>query len=581
MSLTSSPQHDISALFGRRQVATIPKDQQKILEKDGSWAVEESQRQGVPQVPSHVLETITETYLRRRKREPQGANNLTETVLASVVKEDVIPEEGTGDRKPQEQVDSERHGSDEENEDSPPSSLAISWEESPPRDHPAPKFTPAPPIESQAVEETPMTNPRNEGQTSHPLDFHAHVREDDDEDEDEMDTELPQANEQTDARVNLEPARAQPTATPAMDMHSQSMQIETPPCAQPNQNIIPGTVNIQKPADEKPEDRQKRQRFKPIRFEGTTPVKPVSASTSFTRLPNTLHITEVDSSLSTSSSSLIPATCATASTQNTAIAPIPQASHAETHITIVESQPASIHREISPPDTSNPYTLFITVYPDYKSNNGTLKNFIKACLCLDYLESERALRECLYDDFIRAFAAGYLKYVLSAGEGQQPLPAIEWFNMLEGQPEYTLMVMTRENLRTVLGMFPEEVAKARRYISHEAKDKAVETKKRHRTEDRMDIDVQTPDMSPPGPARSRRRHSPQLGSDAPVHPPVPASSSRSRGARASQYFERMASFGKSSTVRKRSAEEQARLREHFLRRKTGSGLSSGSRHGST
>lgn len=125
---------------------------------------------------------------------------------------------------------------------------------------------------------------------------------------------------------------------------------------------------------------------------------------------------------------------------------------------------SSIHRNLSSPESSDLYTIFTASYPSYISRNGTIANFVKACICLEYLGSERALREYLYDDYIRAFSEGYQAYVAGSREDQEILPAFEWFNMLEGEPEYKNMVVTSTGLKSFLSMFPEEVASARRYI---------------------------------------------------------------------------------------------------------------------
>jgi hypothetical protein len=412
-----------------------------------------------------------------------------------------------------------------------------------------------------------------------------------DEDEDEMDMELPHANQQPNGRVNMESARLQVTSTPAPSAPSQSMEAVTPPCGQPNQNVVPDSVIVDK-EDELQLEQKRHRRCKPIIFDDTIPVK-TNPSTTRTRLPSTAHIKEVESS---SSGSVIPATCETAPTQNSTAAPPPsllaapdtskpndyQARSAPvTHTAQGSYSPGRIVPSAPSDPPSDPYTIFNSTYVDYRFQNGDLKNFVKACICLEYLESERALRDYLYDDFIRAFSDGYLKYVNEARPGQEPLPAIEWFNMLQGAPKYCQMVITRQNLRLVLDMFPMEVAIARQFIREPREEQEKATK---RKVDAIDVDAQTPDISPPGPARlKRQRQSPQLGSDATGPPdPVPSSSARSRGPMASQYFERLASISKSGAGKQRSPEEQARLREYLRRRKASGAMSgSGSRHGST
>ncbi|EFY88475.1 hypothetical protein MAC_05527 [Metarhizium acridum CQMa 102] len=634
MSFTSSPQQDIQALLGRRGLTVIPKDQRNILDKDGSWAVEANQRQGQPHVPSHVLETVTEAFLLRkgRKSKPVNINKLSETVQPSSggrndecaekhrsVNADDLPEAIQGHNEDrivesvEDQVDKEqKEASDDEQNDSQSSTSSeahsrLTWSTSPDRGaRERPLTTPS---QSQAVQETPMPNPKpgllNTLPQPEPHRLTVSTPKEDEE-EDEMDMQPLQAHEKPDVRINLESTRPQATSTPAMNIASQVVETETPPCAQLNQNVIPGTVDtnrVSAPID--PRTQQKRlHRFKRIDFD-TTPVKPVNASTSFTRLPNTLRIKEVESSLSTSSSSLIPATCSTASTQNSTTAapppassiPLPNPYNGEprslaptTTCIATESQAHFVNQRISPVTASNPYTLFTTTYPSYSSQNGTLKNFVKACLCLEYLASLRALREFLYDDFIRAFSAEYVKYVTGARAGQEPLPAIEWFNMLPGEPEYSKMVITKQNLQHVLDMFPDEVARARRHISYEARESGNEKvvqgpREQLGREDVVNADVPTPDISPPRPAKRQRPSppSPELGSDAPELPDrAPPSSVKSKAPRTSQYFERLASASKGDVQTHESAEERkALLREHFRRRKASGALSSRSRHGST
>ncbi|EFY99123.1 hypothetical protein X797_002550 [Metarhizium robertsii] len=635
MSVTSSPQQSIQALLRRRSLTVVPQDQQNILDKDGAWAVEGNQRQGQPHVPNHVLETITEAFLRRKERKSKlvNINELPETFQLSsdggndesakkhgTVNADDLPNaiqchsvdrivESVEDQVNKEQQDAgDDEQSDGQSSTSSEAHSRLTWSTSPDRGaRERPLTTPS---QSQAVQETPIPNPRpgllNTLPQPEPHRLAVRTAKEDEEEEDEMDMRLPQAHEQPDVRINLESTRPQIKSTPAMNIASQVVETETPPCAQPNQDVIPYTVDSNRVSARidpgTPQKRRKRFKMYDI---NTTPAKPVNASTSFTRLPNTLRIKEVESSLSTSSSSIIPATCLTASTQNSTTAapplaspiPLPNPNDHEprslaptTTCIPTESQAHSVNPRISPVTASNPYILFTTTYPSYPSQNGTLKNFVNACICLEFLASGRALREFLYDDFIRAYSAEYRKYVTGARAGQEPLPAVEWFNMLQGEPEYSKMVITKQNLQHVLDMFPDEVARTRRYLSHKTREpgneKAVEGRGKPLSRDHVvNADVPTPDISPPRPAKRQRPSppSPELGSDA--HEPrdaAPPSPVRSKAPRASQYFERLASATKSDARKQRSAEERkALLREHIRRRKASGALSARSRHGST
>lgn len=124
---------------------------------------------------------------------------------------------------------------------------------------------------------------------------------------------------------------------------------------------------------------------------------------------------------------------------------------------------------------STPLYDFGNAYPDYSERySGTQLNFVKACLCLEYLRGERALRDFLYDDFIRLFSHGYLDYVNGAGPAQQPLSAIEWFNLQTGPPLYTRQVMTNDNIDAALTFYEADVATIRGQVAQQQQEEEVE-----------------------------------------------------------------------------------------------------------
>lgn len=109
-----------------------------------------------------------------------------------------------------------------------------------------------------------------------------------------------------------------------------------------------------------------------------------------------------------------------------------------------------------------PYALFTATYPSYEAeHSGSLWSFIRACVCLDYLRQTRSLRDYLWDEFIRVFSAGYYEYV---NTNTNPLPAIEWFNNLEGVPQFDSMVVKKGNIDTVLSLYKDTVEEAKGYI---------------------------------------------------------------------------------------------------------------------
>lgn len=106
-----------------------------------------------------------------------------------------------------------------------------------------------------------------------------------------------------------------------------------------------------------------------------------------------------------------------------------------------------------------PFIRYTVTYPDY---NGSIQDFVTACI---YIQLQyRRIRTSLYDDFIRAWADGYLPYVKECDESRPPrraLRAIEWYNDIDDDPLFTSRVVTRQNLRFLLNCYPEEVETAR------------------------------------------------------------------------------------------------------------------------
>ncbi|KAG6041113.1 hypothetical protein E4U41_005984 [Claviceps citrina] len=591
MSMSSSPQQIVQAQLGRR-FATVPKDQLHILDHDGAWAIDPHERRGVPPVPAHVLQDITSNHLMRlqaaaRKDTDRGPSPTEDN-------DDEAGEDGNANKA----------GSQEHEEDE--GSLISGWSASPTREPLQPISAPiARDFQTQILQAAPdvgdadahLSVSRNvvpspaAREAPRPV---VVIEQEEDEDEEEMEVDLPGARESSPARVNLESARVQVASTPATAIVTQIASNQTPSCAQPDQRVIPGTVLPKQPrilCEEEPKRRSHR-RMRPIQFEGTTPVKRVN-SLSAVRLPATSRLADVDSSMSTSSSSRISATCATNSTQHSAVghtpavqipttepASPPSRLHQSSDVASTRNPPiesvTSQRNQESPPAIQDTYSLFKSAYPSYTTTHaGTLKNFVKAILCLEYLQSERALHEFLYDDFIRAFSSGYLHYVRNAGPGQEALPAIEWFNLRDGQPEFTQMIITKRNVKATLEEFPEEVSRARQYIGGRPQGEKGLPRESKKSDMDATIDIdentcQTRHVSVPETPEHDPRSSlpsPQLGSDARESSRVPfppTSSARlSKTPGVSLYFERMKAESRNRSARPGSVDHQARLREHF------------------
>ncbi|KAG6324208.1 hypothetical protein E4U44_001400 [Claviceps purpurea] len=608
MSLSSSSRQIDQAQLGRR-FAIIPKDQLQILDQDGAWAVDPSDRRGVPLLPIEILQDITSRHLMKLKAVKKTTDRISSTtkdVLSKDHHSRLHVEGNDEDAVGHDHFDEVRSQEQQENDEG---SLISGWSASPIRDHfQSPTSAPeAPNFHTQVPDAMPQVDQRtaylSETQTATPIPaVRQSLRltgimggeEDDDDDDVEMEVDLPGVRESSQARVNLESARMQMMAsTPAAPVVTQITSNDTPTCAQPDQRIIPGTV-LKKPSPVQHEKGLKRRchrRMRPIQFEEDTPVKCLEPF-SVGRLPTTSRLNEEGSSMFTSSSSLIPATCATMSTQNSVVGriaasqipatgnasplnaiataraacasiitqdlaagnaaatqisatgqalPPSAAQKSDNAVSLQKAACASIsthnsgadntaatqipatNRAASPsppqqvhdaaptqrpsaenlpavePEPSPPpkdmYSLFTSTYLSYTTTHaGTLKNFIKALLCLEYLQSERGLHEFLYDDFIRAFSSAYLQYVRNAGPGQEALPAVEWFNLRGGQPEFSRMIITKESVNAALEEFPEEVALARQYIRGGGPQQQTRPSREPRRSDKgesMDIDRTT------------------------------------------------------------------------------------------
>lgn len=614
MSATSSPQQVITKLLRRRIFASVPKDQQKILDQDGSWAVDSTSRQGVSLVPDHVLDTLI-------KHSQHGG-----------IHEERVVNSGNGNRDDSDAPEEEDLGDaavigtehvlqttevPQSSKSAPSSpSVQISWEPTP---QPSPAQDSQPLIKSQVDQVVQGSkDPESSGPSFHPdpedqvpsTESILRARFQDDEQEIEMDMDLPQAQEVADERVNLDPAPVQIESTPATTVCPQVVN-ETPSCAQP-QEVVPATVFNSKTAAPS----RRRRIMKAITFDSSICVTPVEPETCSVRRQSVTHLAEVDNLDTTLSSSLVPATCTTMATQTPtariepeeSLTPLVGRHEAGTRPSAFrmhvaqssESLQSTAGQERGPSSQGlmDTYTRFTHFYPTYVTTySGNLTNFVKACLCLEHLEIERALREACYDDFVRAFSGGYLDYVRKAGPGQDPLPAIEWFNMLRGQLVFSGLVITKANLKIALQEHPEEVARARKYllceppqetdrISEQPVNEPCETADQGTNAmARNTSPTHTPQASPPGPASRlvRTRPFPRHASKASALPPaVSTSSSRSRLSMPSQYFRNLKreSRGDKQGL-SRPADRDERLREALRRARAESRQGSHSFRGST
>uniref|UniRef100_A0A0D2XBA1 Uncharacterized protein n=1 Tax=Fusarium oxysporum (strain Fo5176) TaxID=660025 RepID=A0A0D2XBA1_FUSOF len=192
---------------------------------------------------------------------------------------------------------------------------------------------------------------------------------------------------------------------------------------------------------------------------------------------------------------------------------------------------------IAPGAPLEPYEAFVQQYPDYPGENGgdklpgTKSNFIYACVYLNYLRPRKQLRDCLYDEFIRAYPCSYGEYVKRSR--MEPMVAIKWFNQQKGPLLYNKYLVNRGNLSHILRSYPDEFARANELVTKKSGDDAGGD----------DIMIYTSSEDEGG------------------------SAIKSTAPRPSQYFKKISADLLKATPKKRSAKDLEKLREHFRRSK--------------
>ncbi|KAH7155692.1 hypothetical protein B0J13DRAFT_546188 [Dactylonectria estremocensis] len=608
MTPFSSPPREVAEFLTRRNLTSIPKDQQVLLDEPDSWAVDlKNKHHGLANVPGHVLDTTKMAYIART-----SASNVmksqsqppAQSPIQSMPKH--ISHSGSTSSPSREDLPRTQNGHPESPPDSP--EIPIEWSLSPPERQPR---LPRMPVESSIVHETPkgvlMAPPPR---PALPFSFPSS-----DGPEEDLEVDIPQPQVLRDVPVNRAAARLKTTVHLPV---SSETPMATPPCAQPSlptQPTIPNTVVANKPTVTlAPSEQRRERRMKAIQFNDKTPKK---LQPGMNRLAPTKTFTEIESSISTSPSSIIPATFEEPLFGGSIIESVEMSRDIEMDDeydektdeieTVVEQSqiqapvassyksqqgPEEIYEDIRtkaptpqiiPGEDLKPFKVFTRAYPTYTENHsGTLWDFIKACVYLDWLRRRRQLRDCLYDDFIRAFA-DYQVYVRNARTGQQALVAIEWFNNLSGPPLFNDMVVTKENLSWILDSYEKEVAKASKIVADDdgTDEEVVEVGRlplsldetmnidRHESLGRPIATSALPASRPRGIlTQAPPPPSPSWNSTA-LPSTIATPATRTRRPRASNYLGNLASgVNSKSTPRRRTAEERAKLREHFLKRKS-------------
>lgn len=480
MSSISTPNHEVTGLMGRRNLTNIPRDQLSLLESSDSWPGDRNQQPDArAHVPAHVLDSVKAAYIAQRDASKKPSTSTKSSQPENSASSSALPNGNAA-----------RHAAQSQVPPSPSPERLMSWSPSPPRDLARDQAA----VDSQIVRETPkaapksvlkktpssMPPPPHPTSVSRPL---ADIEYPSSGPEEDLEMELPQAQAYPDAPINRTASRLQ--ATVASPVSSGRRPMDTPPCAQGTQVIqpvIPNTVaqvSIGQ-REEGPENRLKRH-WQEINFSQDA-LKDVPPPTKIRLAPTKDCNQEVISSNSTTSSSVISATSPVQGPVTSSIEDNrgnheenPHSEDNTLQTVLSQSQkrtPASPPylptKFYSPPDIMNsnepPFEVFCRAYPTYTENHtGSLYEFIKACSALDFIRLRRALRDCMYDEFIREFPK-FRYYVNNPVEDEETLPAVEWFNTSPGPPRFSRMVVTRENLGFVLDTYPKEVILAKQRL---------------------------------------------------------------------------------------------------------------------
>ncbi|CAG9988442.1 unnamed protein product [Clonostachys byssicola] len=309
--------------------------------------------------------------------------------------------------------------------------------------------------------------------------------------EDALETQLPEAQIASQAPINRAATTPQLSNKSSSSAHIPAT-LNTPPCAQPSQRIIPATFrkHPSPPREGLGEPGKKRRRMKPIQFsdpddqeENLAAVESSRNATTFSRMAPTKIYTQISSSNSISSSIVVPATIP--QSPPTRKSPPQGRAQRASELSGAKNQTKGQLNDkndaieiIVPPTIPElkPFELFTQTYPAYeKDYRGTLWSFIRACVCLDYLMKANSLREYLWDDFIRAFSADYVEYVENTND---PLPALDWFNTLTGAPVFTQLLVKRDTIHDILNTYPDELQMAKSYTNEEGKSKGRDSRSR-------------------------------------------------------------------------------------------------------
>ncbi|KAF3806701.1 hypothetical protein GCG54_00000067 [Colletotrichum gloeosporioides] len=114
--------------------------------------------------------------------------------------------------------------------------------------------------------------------------------------------------------------------------------------------------------------------------------------------------------------------------------------------------------------SQQPAKAFQNAYPSF---TGSVADFVRACIVVKGLQRKHQLPKWLYDDFIRAFVDGYTSYMDEVDKSSsiaKPMSAIRWYVANVDRPVYQKDVVTADNLDRIFEIYSEEVGEAKKWL---------------------------------------------------------------------------------------------------------------------
>ncbi|KAG9258160.1 uncharacterized protein F5Z01DRAFT_645319 [Emericellopsis atlantica] len=267
------------------------------------------------------------------------------------------------------------------------------------------------------------------------------------------------------------PARTSPVTQSTPD---RSRLAGTPTCAQPSQQVVPGTVLVSNiPASSLPvgkgtqsRERPERPQTRPRRMKLFKPEVLDNSKIRKDHISPTRHSSPGDASIEQQEEVQGPQAAMRRGTGDVVIAKDNLQSQ---DVRLSPARSAIPELVVTDPDTKRAsqasaitlteFEAFVDKYPEYTVDGGTLSTFLKACITLEWARKYQKLHHFLWDDFIRVYTTLYLPYVKNQGGTRG---AVEFYNDRTEAPLWVPSQMVKAStLDRILDFYRDRVRELR------------------------------------------------------------------------------------------------------------------------